>query len=116
MTDLNARPARGPRAVALAALLSCAAAAHADPTTYLLNLSGGGTHFLDAWECPGQRCDQGAIRFDSDPGKLHADLFREWFHFTDSDKKPHGKQKSKSNRQSRCSRRQTPQNHAKTDD
>ena len=58
MTDLNVRPARGPRAVALAALLSCAAAAHADPTTYLLNLSGGGTHFLDAWECPGQRCDQ----------------------------------------------------------
>ncbi|MFL6663174.1 MAG: PEP-CTERM sorting domain-containing protein [Rhizobacter sp.] len=63
MTDLNVRLARGPRAVALAALLSCAAAAHADPTTYLLNLSGGGTHFLDAWECPGQRCDTGAIRF-----------------------------------------------------
>lgn len=28
-----------------------------------------------------------ALRFEGDTGKLQADLYREWFHFTDSDKK-----------------------------
>ena len=41
-------------AAAAVALLSSGAARANE--TYLLHLSGGGTHFLDAWECPMQFC------------------------------------------------------------
>ena len=37
-------------------------------------------------ECHGRVRTTLTVRFDGDAGKLQADLFREWFHFTESDK------------------------------